>query len=179
VTFVDWCLGGIRGRDGLAYGLAQIGGGIVGAIVANLMFALPAVEISSKVRWGPGLWLAEVVATFGLLLVIFGGVRSGRAETVPFGVGAYIGGAYWFTSSTSFANPAVTIGRLLSNTFAGIAPGCAVPFIAAQLAGSLVAVVVVRALYPAAAEVAARVIVTHPARVPATAAEGDPPNQEK
>jgi len=125
------------------------------------LFSLSAVEISSEARWSPGLWLGEVIATFGLLLVIFGGVRSGRSAAVPFSVGAYIGGAYWFTSSTSFANPAVTIARTLSNTFVGIAPASAAPFLAAQLLGALLAIVVVRVLYPAIAEVAAAVVVPH------------------
>jgi len=152
VTLADWRLGGITGGDGLIYGLAQVGGGVAGAVLANVMFALPAVEISATARWGPHLWLSEVIATFGLLLVIFGGVRSGRTALVLVGVGAYIGGAYWFTSSTSFANPAVTIARTLSNTFAGIAPGSAGPFLATQVAGALLAAVVVRALYPTVAE---------------------------
>jgi glycerol uptake facilitator-like aquaporin len=125
------------------------------------MFALPAVEISSTARWGVHLWFSEVVATFGLLLVIFGGVRSGRTALVPIGVGAYIGGAYWFTSSTSFANPAVTIARTLSDTFAGIAPSSAGPFRAAQIAGTLLAIAVVRALYPSIAEVAATAVLPH------------------
>jgi glycerol uptake facilitator-like aquaporin len=179
VTLADRLLGGISAREGLVYGLAQIGGGIAGAVVANMMFSLPPVEISTKVRWGGGLWLGEVMATFGLLLVIFGGVRSGRSAAVPFGVGAYIGGAYWFTSSTSFANPAVTIARTLSNTFAGIAPASAGPFIVAQLAGSLLAVVAVRALYPTIAEVAGEAVVPHPAQAAAHAGEGDPPAEAR
>jgi len=149
VTLADWLLGGISASDGLVYGVAQIGGGVTGAVVANLMFGLPAVVMSAKIRGGPGVWLGEIVATFGLLLVIFGGIRSGRAAAVPFSVGAYIGGAYWFTSSTSFANPAVTIARTLSDTFAGIAPTSVPPFLAAQLAGLLLAIGVVRILYPA------------------------------
>jgi glycerol uptake facilitator-like aquaporin len=179
VTLADWFLGGISARDGLVYGLAQIGGGVAGAVVANVMFSLPPVDISTKVRWGPGLWLGEIVATFGLLLVIFGGVRSGRSAAVPFGVGAYIGGAYWFTSSTSFANPAVTLARTLSNTFAGIAPASAGPFIVAQVVGSLLAVVAVRALYPAIAQVAAEVVVPHSAQAAARAGEGDPPAESR
>jgi len=179
VTLADGFLGGISARDGLVYGLAQISGGVAGAIVANVMFSLPPVDISTKVRWGPGLWLGEVVATFGLLLVIFGGVRSGRNAAVPFGVGAYIGGAYWFTSSTSFANPAVTLARTLSNTFAGIAPASAGPFIVAQLVGGLLAVVAVRALYPAIAEVAAEVVVPHSAQAAAQAKEGNPPAEAR
>jgi glycerol uptake facilitator-like aquaporin len=161
VTLADWRLGGISGPDGLAYAVAQIAGGAAGAVAANVMFALPAVEIASTPRWGAHLWLSEIVATFGLLLVIFGGIRSGRTALVPIGVGAYIGGAYWFTSSTSFANPAVTIARTLSDTFAGIAPGSVAPFLAAQIAGALLATAVVRVLYPTIAEVAGTVVVPH------------------
>ena len=161
VTLADWRLGGIRGREAIVYVLAQVGGGIGGAIAANLMYSLPAVEISTKVRWGSGLWLGEIIATFGLLLVIFGAVRSGRVAVVPFGVGAYIGGAYWFTSSTSFANPAVTVARTLSNTFAGIAPASVVPFVAAQFAGTVLAIIVVRILYPSIADIAGAVVVPH------------------
>jgi len=128
-------------------------------VLANLMFGLAAVDISSKARTGPGLWLAEVVATFGLLLVIFGVVRSGRTAVVPFAVGAYIAGAYWFTASTSFANPAVTIARELSNTFAGISPGSVPVFLVAQLAGAGLAVVTIRFLYPDIAGVAGDVVV--------------------
>lgn len=172
VTLADWCLGGLGGRDGFVYGLAQITGGLVGVMAANFMFSVPLVEISTKMRWGPGLWFGEVIATFGLLLVIFGGVRSGRSEVVPFGVGAYIGGAYWFTSSTSFANPAVTIARTLSNTFAGIAPGSVGPFILAQLIGTTLAVAVVRVLYPRIHDVAAAVIVPHDATKSAQSLRG-------
>ncbi|HEV2281430.1 MAG TPA: aquaporin [bacterium] len=161
VTLADWRLGGISGPDGLMYAAAQIAGGIAGAIAANVMFALPAVEISSTARWGAHLWFSEVVATFGLLPVIFGGVRSGRTTLVPIGVGAYIGGAYWLSSSTSFANPAVTIARTLSDTFAGIAPSSAGPFLAAQAAGTLLAIAVVRTLYPSIAEVAAKTVLPH------------------
>jgi arsenate reductase len=135
---------------------------VAGAVAANVMFALPPVGIASTARWGAHLWFSEVVATFGLLLVIFGGVRSGRTALVPIGVGAYIGGAYWFTSSTSFANPAVTIARMLSDTFAGIAPGSVGPFLAAQVAGTLLAIAVVRVLYPRIAEVAGAVVLPHP-----------------
>ncbi len=173
VTLADWHLGGISRRDALIYGLSQIVGGLVGAMLANVMFSLPVVEISTKGRWGTGLWVGEIVATFGLLLVIFGGVRSGRSAAVPFGVGAYIGGAYWFTSSSSFANPAVTIARTLSNTFAGIAPTSAGPFIVAQLVATFLAVAAVRLLYPAIPEVAADVVVPHPAQVTARAVKED------
>src|SRR6202011_4862974 len=105
-------------------------------LAANLMFSLPFVELSTKMRSSGGLWFAEVVATFGLLLVVFGVARSGRASAAPFAVGAYIGGAYFFTASTSFANPAVTLARTLSNTFASINPSSVAPFVAAQLVGT-------------------------------------------
>jgi arsenate reductase len=130
-------------------------------VLANLMFSLPAVSISTHVRSGPGLWLGEVVATLGLLLVIFGVVRSGRGSAAPFAVGAYITGAYFFTSSTSFANPAVTIARTLSDTFAGIAPTSVIPFIVAQIIGALIACAAVRFLWPHVAEIASELVVPH------------------
>jgi glycerol uptake facilitator-like aquaporin len=162
VTLADRAFGGIETRDALAYIPAQLAGAALGTIVANLMFDLPAVEWSDETRTGGGIWLGEVVATFGLLLVIFGVVRSGRATAVPFAVGAYIGGAYFFTSSTSFANPAVTCARTLSDTFAGIAPGSAPAFILMQLVGAAIAVVAIRVLYPDAATKARDVVVPHP-----------------
>jgi glycerol uptake facilitator-like aquaporin len=122
VSAADRVFGGMTSRDLGAYTVAQVAGAALGAMVANLMFDEPAIELSTKARTGGDLWLAEVVATLGLLVVIFGIVRSGRASAVPFAVGAYIGAAYFFTASTSFANPAVTIGRTLTNTFAGIKP---------------------------------------------------------
>jgi glycerol uptake facilitator-like aquaporin len=131
-----------------AYISAQIIGGCVGAVLANLMFDLTAINVSTKVRSSGALWLSEVIATAGLLLLIHGIVRSGRASTVPFAVGAWIGGAYWFTSSTSFANPAVTIARTLSNTFAGIKPLSAPMFIAMQLVGTVIAVALIAFLHP-------------------------------
>jgi glycerol uptake facilitator-like aquaporin len=131
-----------------AYISAQIIGGCAGAVLANLMFDLPAITISTKARSSGALWLSEVVATAGLLLLIHGIVRSGRAAAVPFAVGLWIGGAYWFTSSTSFANPAVTIARTLSDTFAGIKPSSAPMFIAMQLLGTVIAVALVAFLYP-------------------------------
>jgi arsenate reductase len=159
VSLADRVLGGMTSTEMLAYWIAQVAGGIVGTILANLMFSLAVVEVSSKSRAGPGLWLGEVVATFGLLLVIFGVVRSGRASLAAFAVGAYIAGAYWFTSSTSFANPAVTVARVFSNTFAGIAPGSVPAFVAAQLLGCVLAVGVVRVLYPSISAVAGQVVV--------------------
>lgn len=128
--------------------VVQIAGGITGAVVANLMFDLPAVTWSMHDRVGTATFLAEVVATFGLITVILGVVRSPRAETVAFAVGAYIAAAYWFTSSTSFANPAVTIARTFSDTFSGIAPASAPAFLAAELAGAAAAVALDRYLHP-------------------------------
>ncbi len=148
ITLADVVLGGMTVAAAAGYVVAQLAGAVVGAVLANLMFTLPAVEISSQVRYGPGLWLAEGIATFGLVLVVFSLVRSGRPTLVASAVGLYIGAAYWFTASTSFANPAVTIARTLSDTFAGIAPGSVIPFILAQLMGAGVAVATVRFLYP-------------------------------
>lgn len=158
VTIVDRVLGGISTRDAGAYVAVQAAGGATGAVLANLMFSEPAVEFSSTSRSGGGLWLAEIVATFGLLIVIFGVVRSGRSSVAPFAVGAYIGGAYFFTASTSFANPAVTIARTLSDTFAGIAPSSMPAFLLFQLAGAAIALGVIRVLYPSIAEVAHEVV---------------------
>ena len=161
VTLADRVFGGISTRDAGAYIVAQIVGGLGGSLLANAMFALPTLEASIKVRSSAPLWLAEVVATFGLMLVIFGVVRSGRASAAAFAVGAYIGGAYFFTSSTSFANPAVTIGRTITNTFAGIKPSSAPAFIAAQVVGAALAVGAIKVLYPDIARSAADVIVPH------------------
>jgi glycerol uptake facilitator-like aquaporin len=130
------------------YSVCQTLGGVVGVIIANLMFGLPPVLVSKHDRVGPGLWLGEVVATFGLLLTIFLIARSARPEFTPFAVGAYITGAYWFTSSTSFANPAVTIARTLSDTFAGISPPSVLPFVVAQGLGIGLALAALRALLP-------------------------------
>jgi len=149
VTLADWLFGGGSGRDAAAYCGAQVAGGAAGAALANVMFSLPVVELSHTHRSGGDLWLAEVVATFGLLLVIFGLMRSGRPSFVAFAVAAYIGGAYFFTSSTSFANPAVTLARTLSDTFAGIAPSSVPAFVGAQLVGAALAFVTVKVLYPA------------------------------
>jgi glycerol uptake facilitator-like aquaporin len=133
--------------DMAAYIAAQLGGGLIGVWTAHLMFELPLWQLSENVRTGPGQWLGEFVATFGLLLTILGCVA--RAPTaVPFAVGLYITSAYWFTASTSFANPAVTIARSISDTFAGIAPSAAPAFIAAQLVGMLAAVMLSRWLWP-------------------------------
>jgi glycerol uptake facilitator-like aquaporin len=147
VTLVERAFGAIGNAEAAALVVAQVAGGILGAIGANLMFGLSAVTISTHHRTGGGLLLAEAVATFGLLLVIFGTARSGRTDRIAFAVGGYILAAYWFTSSTSFANPAVTIARMLSDTFAGIAPASVPAFVAMQLVGGLVALLVVRVLF--------------------------------
>lgn len=140
VTLVDRAFGTIGTGDAVVYVGAQVVGGVVGTVVANLMFELPAVHLSNTERSSPALWLSEVVATVGLLLVIHGCVRGGRSNVVAFAVAAWIGGAYWFASSTSFANPAVTVARTLSDSFAGIAPSSAPAFVAAQLVGAVIGV---------------------------------------
>ena len=148
VTLVDRAFGAITTRDAGLYIAAQVVGACLGALLANLMFDLPAIELSTKTRSSGALWLSEIVATVGLLLVVHGCVRTGRANVVAFAVGIWIGGAYWFTSSTSFANPAVTIARTLSNTFAGIRPSSAPMFIVMQLVGAGIAYGLIRFLYP-------------------------------
>jgi arsenate reductase len=172
VSLADAFFGGITRRDLLAYIPAQIAGGICGAIVANLMYSLPAVEWSTKSRSGGGLLLGEVVATAGLLLVVFGIARTGRMSVAPVAVGAYIGAAYWFTSSTSFANPAVTIARTFTNTFTGIAPSSMPAFIAFELVGGIVAVALIAYLYPDVRDVADEIVVPPPETV-------DSPNGER
>jgi glycerol uptake facilitator-like aquaporin len=148
VTLADRTLGTMTSRVAAAYIAAQIAGAVLGVMVANLMFDLPAVEWSTTDRTGAHLWLAEGVATLGLVLVIFSVVRSGRSSAAAYAVGAYIGAAYYFTASTSFANPAVTIARTLTDTFAGINPAHAAAFVTAQLVGALLAVPLIRILYP-------------------------------
>ena len=136
VTLVDVLTGGRHWGDAAAYIPAQIIGCIGGAVLANLMFGDPAISISTKARLSPGTFLGEIIATAGLILVIFTLTRTGRHPMIAWAVGAYIGAAYFFTSSTSFANPAITIGRMFSDTFAGIAPASAPGFIGAQLLGA-------------------------------------------
>jgi arsenate reductase len=148
VTLVDRVFGTISSRDAGLYVVAQVIGATLGAMLANVMFDLPVVEWSTKSRSSGPLWVSEVVATVGLLLVIHGCVRTGRARVVPFAVAAWIGGAYWFTSSTSFANPAVTVGRMFSDTFAGIAPASVPMFVVMQLVGLVVAVGLIRLFFP-------------------------------
>jgi glycerol uptake facilitator-like aquaporin len=148
VSLADASFGGLRLRDAAAYVPVQIAGCIVGAIAANGMFALTAASIATHHRASAAHLLSEAIATAGLLLVIFALARTHRAGTAPAAVGAYIGAAYFFTSSASFANPAITIGRGFSNTFAGIAPASIPAFVGAQLVGGICAVLVIRALYP-------------------------------
>ena len=148
VSLVDASFGGLSWRDALAYAPVQVIGCILGAITANAMFALSAISISTKHRATSAHLFAEVIATLGLVLVIFSLARTRRGNMAPAAVGAYIGAAYWFTSSTSFANPAISVGRMFSNTFAGIAPASVPGFVIAQLIGGAVAIGVVRVLYP-------------------------------
>ena len=155
VTLVERALGMLDTRTAVGLVGAQFAGGLTGTVAANLMFGLDAVTVSTHERAGAGLWLGEVIATAGLLLVIFGTVRSGRADRVAIAVGGYITAAYWFTSSTSFANPAVTTARTVTDSFAGIAPSSAPAFILAQLAGGALGYVAVRFLYPTLATSAA------------------------
>jgi glycerol uptake facilitator-like aquaporin len=135
VTLVERALHRISTGDAIALAAAQVVGGLAGAVLANLMFGLDAVSVSGHQREGAGLLLGEAVATLGLVVVVFGALRSERIETVAYAVGGYIAAAYWFTSSTSFANPAVTLARTLSDTFAGIAPGSVPWFVLMQLLG--------------------------------------------
>lgn len=134
-------------RDTALYAVAQTVGGCIGAITANLMFDLDAINISQKVRSGSGILFSEVVATIGLLVVIYGTIRAQRANLVPFTVAAWITGAYFFTSSTSLANPAVTVARSLSNTFAGIAPESVPMFVLMQLIGAMMAVAIIKFIF--------------------------------
>jgi arsenate reductase len=165
VSLVDASFGGLRWREALAYIPAQVGGCILGAIVANAMFEKAAVSISTKHRASPAHLLAEVVATLGLLLVIFSLARTRRSSSAPAAVGAYIGAAYFFTSSASFANPAISVGRMFSDTFAGIAPAAVPGFVVAQLVGGLAAIAVLRVLYPdVTPEDAAEVVMPHDQR---------------
>jgi arsenate reductase len=161
VTITDRWFGGIDTPTAVWYIAAQTAGSIVGVMAANLMFDLNAVEWSTKDRSSLNLVFSEGVATLGLLLVIFGVVRAGRASVVAFAVGGYIAGAYYFTSSTSFANPAVTVARMFSDTFAGIEPASAPAFIAAQAVAVGLAIALISVLWPDMGEVADRVVLPH------------------
>jgi glycerol uptake facilitator-like aquaporin len=161
VTLADRFFGGVSNRQVAVYLPAQLIGGVVGAVVANAMFDLPVVSISGTDRSGAGLWLSEAVATFGLVVLIFALVRAGRAALAPFAVGAYITAAYWWSSSTSFANPTIDLARTLSDTFAGIAPTSVPMFLLVQLAGGAAAVAVLVLLYPEVEAVADSVVEPH------------------
>ncbi len=174
VSLADAAFGGLSWRDALTYIPAQSAGCVLGAVTANGMFALGAVTISTHHRASPAHLLSEVIATAGLVIVIFALARTRRSHMTPAAVGAYIGAAYFFTSSASFANPAISIGRIFSNTFAGIAPASVASFILAQLVGGALGVVTIKALYPGLTPAdAADVLLPHagqpePASEPAT-----------
>jgi len=162
VSFVDASFGGMRWREAIAYAPAQIAGCITGAIVANAMFAKALVSISTDHRASPAHLFSEVIATLGLMLVIFSLTRTRRGAVTPAAVGAYIAAAYFFTSSASFANPAISIGRMFSNTFAGIAPSSVPGYIVAQVVGGIAAIGLVGVLYPdVTPEEAAEVMLPH------------------
>jgi glycerol uptake facilitator-like aquaporin len=171
ISAVDWLLTRRQG-NGLSagavamYSAAQLVGAVLGALLANIMFDLPALQISGTDRVSLGHGLGELVATACLVLLVFALARTGRAALSAAAVGAYIGAAYWFTSSTSFANPAVTVGRIFSDTFAGIAPASALFFIVAQVLGGLVGLGLVRFFFPDAPVTAGRAVAPHPNRVP-------------
>jgi glycerol uptake facilitator-like aquaporin len=166
VSAADWFIGrragtGLKLRDLAPYVAAQIAGGILGAILSNTMFSV-GTALSTKQRASGGHLVGEIVATAGLIVLIFALARTHRGSAAAPAIGAYIGAAYWFTSSTSFANPAVTIARMFSNTFTGIAPGSVPAFIAAQVVGAVVGVALVLVLYPHAGRTADDVVVPHP-----------------
>jgi glycerol uptake facilitator-like aquaporin len=171
VTLAQRLTGRIDSPTAYSYVAAQVIGGCGGTVAANVMFDLDPVEISGHDRTSAALLFAEVVATFGLVTVIFGVARSSRHEAVAVAVGGYIGAAYWFTSSTSFANPAVTVARTLSDSFSGIAPASVPAFVAAQVVGALLAVAVARVLFPAPAA-------APPIAQPLPAAEREPVYEE-
>jgi arsenate reductase len=178
VSFVDAAFGGVPWREAGLYLPAQVAGCVAGAVAANLMFSEAAISISTKQRASGAHFLSEVIATLGLLLVIFSLSRTEKNRSAPAAVGAYIGAAYFFTSSTSFANPAITIGRMFSNTFAGIAPSSAPSFIAAQVVGGVVAFGVIKTLYPRVTPAQASEIIVphhHDGQTPARVATGAGP----
>jgi arsenate reductase len=173
VSAADWLLGrragtGLTGAEVGAYTMVQTVGAIAGGVLANVMFDIDVTQLSTKERAGANLLVAEVVATAGLVALVFALARTGRGALAAPAVGAYIGAAYWFTSSTSFANPAVTVGRMFSDTFAGIDPASVPGFVAAQLVGGLVGVALVRYLYPDVGSVAGDVVVPHTTHPTAT-----------
>lgn len=166
VSAVDWLLGGLSAGTFGAYVGAQLAGALTGTVLANLMFSLPPISLATTERAGGGLWLGEAVATAGLLVVIFGMVRSGAARSVAFAVGGYIAAAHFFTSSTSFANPAVTIARSITDSFAGILPAHVPLFVVFELVGGAVGMIVIRLLYPDVAAIADDVVLPHPEHAP-------------
>lgn len=161
VTLVDAAFGGMSWRSACGYVAAQTAGAVIGVVAANAMFDLDVISLAATERAGAALTLGEAVATFGLLIVIFGVVHSGRLTAVPAAVGAYIGGAIYFTSSTSFANPAVTVARMLTDTYTGIAPTHVPAFLVAQALGALAAAVVIRWLFAPDSGEATQVVVPH------------------
>ncbi|HEY2141079.1 MAG TPA: MIP/aquaporin family protein [Solirubrobacteraceae bacterium] len=175
VSLADATFGGLGWRDALAYIPAQVVGCVLGGIAANGMFALAALSISRHHRASPAHMFSEVIATAGLLLVIFSLARTKRLSAAPAAVGAYIGAAYFFTSSASFANPAITVGRMFSDTFAGIAPASVPGYVVAQLLGGVCAILAVRTLYPdVTAADAAELVVPHHERPGTDGAVGQP-----
>ncbi|WP_374456897.1 aquaporin [Nocardioides sp.] len=179
VSAADWLLGrragtGLTAAEVGAYALAQTVGAVAGAVLANTMFDLSITELSVKDRTGSHLLVAEVVATAGLVALVFALARTGRGAVAAPAVGAYIGAAYWFTSSTSFANPAVTIGRVFSDSFAGIDPASVPGFVGAQVVGGLVGILLVRYLFPDVAGTADDVVVPHTTSSPAPAGTRSP-----
>jgi glycerol uptake facilitator-like aquaporin len=161
ITLADRTLGGSSNGQVAVYLPAQLAGGVVGAVLANLMFSLPAISISDSERSSGGQWLSEGLATFGLVLLVFALVRSGRVAVAPFAVGAYITAAYFWSSSTSFANPMIDVARTLSDTFAGIAPASVPMFVLMQALGGAAAVAVAALLHPEAADRPDRAVVPH------------------
>jgi glycerol uptake facilitator-like aquaporin len=166
VSLADWLVGrrsatGITASAMVTYGVAQVTGGVVGALLANAMFDRRVIELATKNRVTTGHLIGEVVATAGLIALIFALARTGRAALSAAAVSAYIGAAYWFTSSTSFANPAVTVGRMFSDTFAGIAPDSVLPFIAAQIVGGTIGLVLAVIVYPDIERAADEAVVPH------------------
>ena len=179
VSFVDAAFGGLSWGSAAAYLPVQVAGCIGGAVVANVMFSKAAVSISTHDRASSGHFLSEVVATLGLILVIFALARSGRSRSAPAAVGAYIGAAYFFTSSTSFANPAITVGRVFSNTFAGISPTSVPGFLAAQVVGGALAFVLIKCLYQGVTKnEAADILFPHYEGAARIVEEGDDPEKE-
>jgi arsenate reductase len=177
VSLVDAAFGGISWRDASAYVPTQVAGCVSGAVLANLMFSRGAISIATHHRATPAHFLSEVIATAGLLLVIFALARTGRGATAPAAVGAYIAAAYFFTSSTSFANPAIAVGRMFSSSFAGIAPSSVPSFIGAEVLGGVVGFAVIRVLYPGVTHAdAARVVMPHGLARPPD--DADPASQE-